>query len=84
MSRHMRTTIRLSEELLRKAKKRAADTNQTLTSLIEEGLRVVLAGSITRRRGAAVHLPVSRASGGTLPGVDLNCSSELEDRMDLQ
>jgi hypothetical protein len=26
-------------------------------------------------------LPTSKASGGTLPGVDLNRSSELQDRM---
>jgi hypothetical protein len=76
----MRTTIRLSEDLLRKAKKKAAEKGRTLTSLIEEGLKVVLAEprhSPSERR----HLPVSKASGGTLPGVDLNRSSDLEDRM---
>jgi hypothetical protein len=76
----MRTTIRLSEDLLCKAKKTAAEKGRTLTSLIEEGLKVVLAGPrqspVTR-----LHLPVSTASGGTLPGVDLNRSRELEDRM---
>lgn len=83
MSRHMRTTVRLSEELLRKAKKRAADTNQTLTSLIEEGLKAILAGSASARQRTAVQLPISKASGGTLPGIDLNRASELEDRMNL-
>ena len=83
MSRHMRTTVRLSDELLRKAKKRAAETSQTLTSLIEQGLKIVLADPDRPRRRATVHLPVSRASGGTLPGVDLNRWSELEDRMNL-
>jgi len=76
----MRTTIRLSDGLLRKAKKQAAEKGVTLTSLIEEGLKAVLAV-----RQAAPHarlrLPVSKASGGTLPGVDLNRSSDLEDRM---
>jgi hypothetical protein len=28
-------------------------------------------------------LPVAKASGGTLPGVDLNRSADLEDRMGL-
>jgi hypothetical protein len=76
----MRTTIRLPEDLLRKAKKQAAEKGTTLTSLIEEGLKTVLAGP---RHAADVRLrlPVSKASGGTLPGVDLNRSSDLEDRM---
>jgi len=76
----MRTTIRLSDDLLRKAKRQAAEKGRTLTSLIEEGLKTVLAeprsATIARLR-----LPVSKASGGTLPGVDLNRSSDLEDRM---
>ncbi len=29
-----------------------------------------------------VQLPISKASGGTLPGVDLNRSSDLQDRME--
>jgi len=79
----MRTTVRLSEELLRKAKKKAAEKGQTLTSLIEEGLRIVLADSGRHQRRAHLQLPTSSASGGTLPGVDLNRSSDLEDRMNL-
>jgi Family of unknown function (DUF6364) len=76
----MRTTIRLSEDLLRKAKKQAAEKGRTLTSLIEEGLKAVLAEP---HPSPPVHLrlPVSKATGGTLPGVDLNRSSDLEDRM---
>ena len=76
----MRTTIRLSEDLLRQAKKKAAEKGRTLTSLIEEGLKVVLAEP-RRSRVTRLQLPVSKASGGTLPGVDLNRSSDLEDRM---
>jgi hypothetical protein len=77
----MRTTVRLSEELLRKAKKKAAAKGQTLTSLIEQGLRLVLADSDRPPRSARVQLPISKASGGTLPGIDLNRSADLEDRM---
>jgi hypothetical protein len=76
----MRTTVRLSADLLRRAKKKAADERRTLTSLLEEGLRMVLAEKRTARRTRA-QFPVSKASGGTLPGVDLNRSSDLEDRM---
>jgi len=74
----MKTTIRLPDDLLRKAKKKAAEQGRTLTSLVEEGLKIVLAESRTLRR-TRVHLPVSKSTGGTLPGVDLNRSSDLED-----
>jgi hypothetical protein len=77
----MRTTIRLSDDLLRKARKKAAEQGRTLTSLVEEGLKTILAETKPRAR-KEVRLPVSKASGGTLPGVDLNRSSELLDRMD--
>ncbi len=76
----MRITIRIDDELLKRAKKRAADQGRTLTSLIEEGLGVILA----RQKGSPperVQLPVSEASGGVLPGVDLNRPCELEDVM---
>jgi hypothetical protein len=76
----MRTTIRLSDDLLRRAKKKAAETGRTLTSLIEDGLKMILAEP-RRAPHSRVRLPISKASGGTLPGVDLNRSSELEDRM---
>lgn len=76
----MRTTIRLSDDLLRRAKKKAVETGRTLTSIIEDGLNIILAEP-QRAPRSRVHLPTSKASGGTLPGVDLNRSSELEDRM---
>ena len=72
--------MRLSPDLLRRAKKKAVAEGRTLTSLIEEGLKAVLAEARTPRR-EAVRLPVSTASGGTLPGIDLNRSSDLEDQM---
>lgn len=69
------------DDLLRRAKKRAIDEGRTLTSLIEDGLTIVLAESKTVDR-KQVKLPVSKAGGGVLPGVDLNRSSDLEDIMD--
>jgi predicted transcriptional regulator len=77
-----RTTIRLPDDLMSRARKRAAEKGRTLTSLIEEGLKALLVEPkrATRKR---IRLPVSKASGGTLPGVDLNRSADLEDRMGL-
>jgi len=77
----MRTTIRLSDDLLRKARKKAAEQGRTLTSLVEEGLKAILAESKPRAR-KHVRLPICKASGGTFPGVDLNRSSDLLDRLD--
>jgi len=79
----MRTTIRLPEDLLKRAKRKAAAEDRTLTSLIEEGLRAVVdeRGKPAKRR--RVVLPVSKATGGLLPGVDLTRLSdyqEMEDR----
>ncbi len=77
----MRTTVRLRDDLLKRAKKRATEDGRTLTSLIEEGLTLVLAEPKGARR-RHVKPPVSKASGGVLPGVDLNRSSALEEVME--
>ncbi|MBN8279222.1 MAG: hypothetical protein J0M16_01290 [Gammaproteobacteria bacterium] len=76
----MRTTVRLRDEILRKARERAAAEGRTLTSLIEEGLLRVL-DQPRPARSRKVSLPVSRARGGLQPGVDLARSAELEDLM---
>lgn len=76
----MRTTVRIKDDLLQRAKKRATDEGRTLTSLIEDGLALILAKPKAKRQ-ARVELPVSNASGGVLPGIDLNRSSDLEEVM---
>lgn len=77
----MRTTIRLRDDLLKRAKKKAAAEGRTLTSLVEEGLLLVLTGAKEPKR-KRICLPVSKASGGVCPGVDLNQASALADLMD--
>ena len=78
----MRTTVRLDENLLRQAKSVAARQGETVTSLIERGLRLVLAASHRRPpRGRSV-LPVSKAKGGLRAGVDLDDSSAVLDLID--
>lgn len=78
----MRTTVRLNENLLRQVKRAAQERGETLTSMIEQGLRLVLASSRTRPKRKRLTLPVSREGGGTLPGVDLNDTAGLLDRME--
>ena len=76
----MRTTLRLRDALLERAKSKAAKEGRTLTSLIEEGLTLVLADSKAVER-PPVRLPVSKSTGGVVAGVDLNDSSALEEVM---
>ena len=78
----MRTTVRLEDGLLNRAKEEARRRGETLTSLIERGLRLVLATTNRRAARRRVRLPVSRAGGGTRPGVDLDDTSAVLDRLD--
>ncbi len=82
MFRHMRTTVRLDDALLKQAKRSATERGETLTSLIEKGLRLVLAKPARRPSLKKVRLPVCRDGGGTLPGVDLSDMADLLDRME--
>lgn len=50
MVTHMKTTIDLSDALLREAKRRAQARGLTLRALVEEGLRLVLKQEGTTRR----------------------------------
>jgi len=78
----MRTTVRLDGGLLEQAKTEARQKHRTLTSLIEEGLRLVLANEGMPARSKRVRLPVARERGGVLPGVDLDNSAGLLDLME--
>ncbi len=72
----MRTTIRVDDELLLEVKQLAARSDRTLTSVIEDALREMLA----RQRKTEERTPVrlTTASGGGLqPGVDLDDSADL-------
>jgi hypothetical protein len=81
---NMRTTVRLPEELLRRAKRKAAQDNSTLTSLIEDGLRLVLAGEQQAAKKERVMPRVSTATGGLMPGVDISNSAALQEIDDLE
>ena len=82
MSRHMRTTVRLDSSLFEQVKREAARRQQTVTAMIEAGLRLILAQSKPAAGRPRVTLPVCRAGGGVLPGVDLNDSAALLDVME--
>lgn len=83
MLRHMRTTIRLDDRLLAEAKAFAARTGRTLTSVIEDALRRLMAPEKGAQR-SRVRLPVSSQKGGLREGVDLDDSAALLDLMESE
>jgi len=79
-----RTTIRLPQPLLARAKRKAAAEGRTLTSLIEEGLQLVVVARDTPNPGKQNDPPISKAGGGLLAGLNWdNLSSALQEAEDL-
>jgi hypothetical protein len=78
-----RTTVRLPEELLKRAKRKAAVEGRTLASLIEDGLRLVVAENRKRSKSKRILPRVSKASGGLMPGIDLDGLSKFEEMDDV-
>ncbi len=65
------------------AKREAQRRGKTVTSLIEQGLRLVLAQPEAQGPRKRFVLPVSDVkTGGLLPGIDLNNSAALLDIME--
>ena len=79
-----RTTVRLPADLLNRAKRKAAAEGRTLTSLIEDGLRLVVAEGRKVAKAKRVLPPVSKATGGPMPGIDLTDLSALQEIDDLE
>jgi hypothetical protein len=78
----MRTTVRLDDALLDRARREAARRGTTLTALIEQGLLAVLAPPAKKPPRRRVNLPLCREGGGVMPGVDLDNSADLLDHME--
>jgi hypothetical protein len=76
----MRTTVRLDEALLSEAKQLAARSGRTLTSIVEEALRRLLAERTPEPR-APVKLTTFKGNG-LRPGVDLDDSASVLDLME--
>ena len=77
-----RTTVRLPEELVAKAKRKALAEGRSLTALIEDGLRRVVAEPPPAHSRSRRPLPVSSAAGGLAPGLswdDLRALETVED-----
>jgi hypothetical protein len=79
-----RTTVRLPRDLLARAKRKAAADGRTLTSLIEEGLRLVVSEKQRAPNAKRVLPRYSTATGPPLPGIDISNSAALQEMDDLE
>ena len=80
-----RTTVRLPQELLNQAKRKAAAEGRTLTSLIEQGLRLVVDRKAQPPSARRNDPPVSKARGGLAAKINWeNLSSLAQQRDDLE
>lgn len=73
----MRTTVRLPDDLLRRARKKAQAEGRTLTGLIEEGMRRV----VDRAPGEPPALPPISAERGRVL-VDLSSTASVANALD--
>jgi hypothetical protein len=64
----MQTTLRIDDELYRRAKTEAVKQGMSLTKLIEEAVRNLLDHPAPSPRRRRLRLPVSSASGGLVEG----------------
>jgi len=77
----MRTTVNINDRLFQLAKLRAAESNRTLASVIEDALWLALEAKAGSTNKAPFKVPVS-GSGGVMPGVDLDSTTALLDLME--
>jgi hypothetical protein len=77
----MRTTIRLDDSLLRRAKAQAAATGRSLNDFIADAVRAALAPRPARGSEQDIELPTFRGRG-LQPGVDLDDTAALLDLME--
>ncbi len=78
----MRTTVSIDDDLLRAAKRRAADEGRPLSELVNEALRERLARRPAAGRERYSALTTGR--DGTLPGIDLTSNAGVRDVMDAE
>jgi hypothetical protein len=77
----VRTTLNLGEEASRLAKRKARELGKPLGDVVSEAVVAVYGERPVHAARRPVKLPVS-GKGGLLPGVDLDDSDALADRMD--
>jgi hypothetical protein len=79
----MRTTVRLDDNLLRQVKQLAAEEGMTLTAVLQQALRELLARRRQRHAPDRLPLPTFRGTG-LQPGVDLDDAAALLELMERE
>ena len=79
----MKTTLNLNDQLLADAKAMAAQQRTTLTRLIEEGLQMRLRTHGASAKLGQVRLPVFKARGGLVAGVNPLSNKALLNALDV-
>jgi len=77
----MRTTVDLNDQLYKQAKHLAAERHQTLTAVLEEGLRYLIQRKSSEKSRKPFKI-ITFNGDGLMPGVDLDDNSALADLMD--
>lgn len=72
----------MPDDLLREAKIRAAREDRSMSSLLEEALRALLAQASDKERAARADFTWPTFGGGAAPTVDLDVNSATLDAMD--
>ena len=78
----MKTTLDIDDELLVRAKAVSARERKSLTTLIEEGLRLRLRRPRPRLGSGKHALPVYRGKGGLVKGIDPRSNRSMLDAAD--
>lgn len=78
----MRTTISLPDDLLREAKVMAAREDRSMSSLLEEALRALLANHTESERADRAEFTWPTYGGRATPAVDIDDNSAVLDAMD--
>lgn len=75
----MKTTVELPDDLLKAAKKRAAETRTTLRELVERGLRRELRGDGNQRPKKRRNIRWVTSKGGSPPGLDVSDREKMHE-----
>ena len=78
----MRTTVDISDDLMRDLKRMAADTRRSMKELIEDAIRASLVVRHAQQRSPAGQQVLTFKGKGIQPGVNLDSMRDLLDIMD--
>lgn len=77
---HVRTTVRIDDQLYRRVKERAAREGRTVASVLEDAVRLGIDGGDDTRRADFVTPTAGR--GGLVAGVDLSSNAAWREMLD--